>query len=475
MRSVGKDIRALGRVTQLADIAGFGRALSLAGRNASLIVFPGIVAGVERLSNSAATAASNFADLAAASLQTPQAFGRVASVVIALGGSFEDAGKVVGAFEKNIATALSSTQQAAEGVVTARDALEGTRDAFVDVGRGLQTIAADAQQTRLQLLASGASLDKWNELNHRVARQSEETGRAILKAGDAVEKAQRALDKARAATTPLEDAFRKVGITLTEAFQKLPVDQQLARIAAGFKNVGPEIDKTKLAVQLLGEEMGRKFVKALSGGEAGLKSFIAEGERVRPTFTAAQIDIGDKLVEATGKLVSSLAALKDAFGLATAPAFTDFFNKLTNIFVQIRPAIEQIGRALGSVLKPFLDGVVIVVQLLIQAIGALMPLFNTVADLINRAFGSNVSGVQLFVTVVVGLIAAIAPMIPLILLAAAAVGQLIEQLKKIDWAALVKPAVDFWNGLVKLVNDAAIGISNAFNTAIEFIKGLGKG
>lgn len=472
MKAVGKDIRALGRVTQLADISGFGRALALTGRNASLIAFPAVIAGVERISNSAATAASNFADLAAAALQTPAAFGRVASVVIALGGSFEDTGKVVGAFEKNISTALASTQQAADNVANARDALDTAGSGVVDVARQFAVLRHESFLTTNQLVGSGASAQVLFQHFARVREQSANMGIQLLKAGDAAEKAQRALDKARAATTPLEDAFRKVGITLTESFQKLPVDQQLARIAAGFKNVGPEIDKTKLAVQLLGEELGRKFVKALSGGEEGLAKFRAEGERIRPTFTAVQTEIGDNLLQASGKLVSALASLKDAFGLATAPVFTSFFSRLTDLVVSIRPAIAQLGEAFGTVLKPFLDGVIASIQILIQVGGLLIQGFNAIAGLINKAFGTNLNGVQLFTIAIVALVAAIAPMIPLILLAVAAVGQFVEQIKKIDFTALTKPAVDFWNGLVEIVNNAAIGISNAFNTSIEFIKGL---
>jgi hypothetical protein len=472
MRSVGKDIRALGRVTQLADISGFGRSLALAGRNAGLIAFPAVIAGIERLSNSAATAASNFADLAAASLQTPKAFGAVASVVIALGGTFEDAGKVIGNFEKNIATGVDATKQAADNIASARDNLEGARDSFVDTARGMNAIAVESHAVALAAASGKIGLEQYNEAQQRLGVQAANVRAQIARAGEAIDKAQKQVDKATRATTPLEDAFRKVGVTLSEAFQKLPVDQQLNRIAAGFKNLGPEVDKTKLAVQLLGEEMGRKFVKALSDGEAGLAKFRAEGERIRPTFTTAQIAIGDDLVKASSNLVASLASLKDAFGLVTAPIFTSFFKTLTDIIVSIRPAITQLGQAFGTVLKPFLDGVIVVVQLVIAGISALMPLFNGLASLINKAFGTNLTGVQLFAIAIIALIAAIAPMIPLVLLAVAAVGKLVEQLKLVDFAAFLKPATDMWTALQKLFNDGAIAISNAFNTSIEFVKGL---
>jgi hypothetical protein len=472
MREAGRDVRLLGRITQLADLTGFGRVLQLAGKNASLLILPGVVAGVERLAASAAHAASGFADMAVAAQQTPANFGKFAAVVIALGGSFDDAGKAAKTFETNIATALASTQQAAEGVVTARAALDNTTTGFVETTRGLDTVRQQAQAANLQFVRTGGTLEQFNQIQRQTAQATFNVQQQMLKAGDAVEAAQKALDKARSATTPLEDAFRKVGVTLTTSFQKLPIAEQLARMADGFKNLPPDVDKTKLAVQLLGEEMGRKFVRALAGGQQSLKDFIAEGERIRPTFNDGQIAIGDDMVQASGKLTSALASLKDAFGLATAPIFTDFFKKVADLVVQARPSIESFGRAIGTVLTPFLNGAVIVLQLIGQVITLLAPLFEKIAELINKAFGTNITGVQLFAAIFIGLIAAIAPTIPLILLVAAAVGILIKKLAEIDWAGFTKPAVDFWNSLTKFANDTAISISNAFNIAINFVKGL---
>jgi hypothetical protein len=472
MREAGRDVRLLGRITQLADLTGFGRVLQLAGKNASLLILPGVVAGVERLAASAAHAASGFADMAVAAQQTPANFAKFAAVVIALGGSFDDAGKAAKTFEHNIATALASTQQAAEGVVTARAALDNTTTGFVETTRGLDTVRQQAQAANLQFVRTGGTLEQFNQIQRQTAQATFNVQQQMLKAGDAVEAAQKALDKARSATTPLEDAFRKVGVTLTTSFQKLPIAEQLARMADGFKNLPPDVDKAKLAVQLLGEEMGRKFVRALSGGQQSLKDFIAEGERIRPTFNDGQIAIGDDMVQASGKLTSALASLKDAFGLATAPIFTDFFKKVADLVVQARPSIESFGKAIGTVLTPFLNGAVIVLQLIGQVVTLLAPLFDKIAELINKAFGTNITGVQLFAAAIRRAHRghrADNPVDP-----ARRSGRLllINKLAKIDWARVLRSLPsDFWNGLVKLVNDAAIGISNAFNIAIELRQG----
>jgi hypothetical protein len=178
------------------------------------------------------------------------------------------------------------------------------------------------------------------------------------------------------------------------------------------------------------------------------------------------------MVRASGRLQSSLAALRDAFGLAASPTFTAFFNQMTEIFISIRPAVAAFGQALGTTLKPFLDGLVIVFNAIIEAGSALLGLFNLLAGLINKTFGTNVSGIQLFTTVVVAMIAAFAPFVPLVLLAATLTKRFIDFLVSVDWVGLVKPAVDFWNTIVNAVNNAAIAVSNAWNTSINFVKDL---
>jgi hypothetical protein len=494
MRGAGVDIRALGRATQLSGVSQFGFAMALAGRNAQLLILPAAIASIERIASSAAHAAAGFADMAAAAEQTPKNFAKFADVVIAAGGSFDDAGKAAKTFEANIKSAAASAESSAKGIEAASEALDAANSSYLETARGVDVLAQSQNAERIQLLQSKAPLESWNALNRKAAQESENLGRALLKAGDAAEKAQRALDKARQVTTPLEDAFRKVGVTLTKAFEKLPINEQLLRTADGFKNLGPEVDKAKLAVQIFGEEMGRKFLPALKDGEKGVKDFLAEGERIRPTFKDAQIEVGDKLVQAIGKSTSALASLRDALGLAISPTFTEFFTKVADLFVQIRPAVMKFGEALGPSLKPFLDGLVTVFEILITVGKEVISLFDKLAEWINKAFGGNITGMQIFVALILGLVGALAPVIPLILLVATLTKKWIDILVKIDWAKTFKPLTDFWDDLAKKVssvwtaivedakgvgkffsdlwNKVATSISDAFNTSIEFIKGL---
>src|SRR5262249_43527333 len=113
LRSLGKEVRTLGRAIDIPGVSRLGRSFSLVSRNVALIAFRAIVAGLGAVANSAAGATAQVEDLAAALQVTPQVFARAASVVIAMGGSFEDAGKTFGTFEKNAREAAASATSAA--------------------------------------------------------------------------------------------------------------------------------------------------------------------------------------------------------------------------------------------------------------------------------------------------------------------------------------------------------------------------
>jgi hypothetical protein len=468
VRSLGKDIRGLGRVTDLAGLGQFGRSLNLVGRNIGLIAFPALIAGLGGVANSASAAQAQILDLAASVQQTPVAFARAASVVIALGGSFEDAGKVIGKFEQNIQTALASTTAAAAGVEAAKEALEGAGDAADEAAKAFRPLRDEQQKLFFELSAGKLVGLEYTAAQQKLGDQLEETQKRFNKAADAADKAQKALDRARAATTPLEDAFRRVGIVLTDSFTKLPIDEQLKRIAPGFANLGKDVDKTKLAVQLFGEEMGRKFVDALAGGTAGLEAFFKEGERIRPALLA-QSKTADLFERTLGKLEQALASVKDAFGLAVAPAFIKFFNDMIDLIVANREGLAEFGRALSTIVGPILEGFLLVVKGIISALGILNPLFNSVASLINKIFGSNLTGAQVFGAVLIGIVGAFAGWVPIIILAVTAISRLVTELAKIDFGPIVTVASNLFKQLITGFTVIGRTIVEAFNGSLQVV------
>ena len=140
----------------------------------------------------------------------------------------------------------------------------------------------------------------------------------------------------------------------------------------------------------------------------------------------------------SGRLGNALGGLKDQFGLTIAPAFTAFFERITEIVIANRDAIVEFGQILGSLLKPLLEGVAVLLNGLVVAFATL---FATVAQGINAAFGTNLSTAQVFAGAL-GLIVLQLARVPVaIALIVTALGKLIEAIDKSDLSPLAKTAL----------------------------------
>ena len=124
--------------------------------------------------------------------------------------------------------------------------------------------------------------------------------------------------------------------------------------------------------------------------------------------------------------------------MTVAPAFTAFFERITEIVIANRDAIVEFGQILGSLLKPLLEGVAVLLNGLVVAFATL---FATVAQGINAAFGTNLSTAQVFAGAL-GLIVLQLARVPVaIALIVTALGKLIQAIDKSDLSPLAKTAL----------------------------------
>jgi hypothetical protein len=199
--------------------------------------------------------------------------------------------------------------------------------------------------------------------------------------------------QARAEAERNATALERLGINAVDAAGKLkkaPV--VLLEIADALKNITDPDRRNQIEFDLIAAGLDRKLIPALRRGAEGFRELQDEGRRIRPPFTTQQIAVADQFQIAIGRLGNALGGLKDQFGLTIAPAFTAFFDRLTEIVIANRDAIVEFGQILGSLLKP-LEGVAILLNGLVIAFATL---FATVAQGINAAFGTNVTTAQVF-------------------------------------------------------------------------------
>jgi hypothetical protein len=462
IRSLAFGLSALGKVTGVHEISTFGRALRFTASAASEIALPALVGILGSIAHSAAGATTVMQELAFSVGELPGTFAAAANAAIAVGGSADALGKSLARLPALTKTAAREQAASAKSARDYNDAIDKASDANAHAVEALGPLAERQRGLTSQLTAGKIGLNDYFAAQRQLDAERARANQQIAAVDRAEVKLQQ--DHLRSSNAALEnaDSLTKLGIAAA-TFKKLTSVEKQDAIANALKNFsGSDVEKKAIALELFGENARNLFPSLMKGAE-GMKALRAESERIAPTFTDAQNAIGDRFLEATSTLSAAIGSLKNAFGLAIAPAFIDFINLVRDSLISARPAIASFGEAFGSVLKPILDGIgVIITGVLVPAFGLLSSLASGLASVINTVFGTNLTGAQVFVTVVVSLVLAFAPLVPLVVLAAKAVSDLWTQIQKLDFVkSLLASAQDAWKK-----------ISDGFAVLWKLIKGL---
>lgn len=296
---------------------------------------------------------------------------------------------------------------------------------------------ADNERRRSQ-----EALKAQEAFNESKRKQAEETKKLIDQIAEQEKKereAARSLAQARAEAEKNATALEKLGINALDATGKLKkAPAVLLEIADALKGISDPARREEIEFDLIAAGLDRKLIPALRRGAAEFKALEEEGKRIRLPFTSQQIALADRFQVTIGQLGNALGGLKDQFGLAIAPAFSTFFERLTEIVIVNRAGIIEFGQILGSVLRPLLESLAVLIGTVVAAFGTL---FATLAQGINAAFGTSITSAQVFAAVL-DLIAVNFARIPAaIALVVTAIGKLIEAIDKTDFSPMAKSAL----------------------------------
>jgi hypothetical protein len=545
-RQLSRTLRGLARVTNIPGIGILARDVRGLSANFGLLIGPAIVGGLGLIADTAAKATQPFQELAFAAGQTPQALQTAATAAIAFGGDVQklgtalskipslaketatqekamaDASKNVSAvIEKGNASLAKHAQQlkqASQSYANFRlqiqlglDPVTGLREQIRDLSKSFE----EGKISQEDFTKQNTKLNNQLTLATRQQRQEQadleekirEANQAFNDQFEAQLEAERAAVASKRAVEDNANAFVKLGVS-SQQLKSLKPGEAFELIAQKLEPMEKGFKRNQLAIEIFGDQ-ARLFINELDKGTGGVAKFVAESQKIAPTFDTAQNAIGDNFLTSIGKVTAAAGSLKDAFGLAVAPAFTEFFNNLTTIFVGMRPAVKDLGDALAGVLKPALEGLVVIIQLVGSGIGVLKDAFTIAAQKVNELFGGEVlTAGRIFLGLIVLLGLAFAPITTAILLTIIAIGLFSDAIKKVDWKKLVDGALklfdqakakiiqfiaDFFKGLQDLINQATdplvkfftdlwaaiklkfdegvTFISDSFNTGIDFIRG----
>jgi hypothetical protein len=367
-------------------------------------------------------------------------------------GVFKSVGR---AADSTAASVKSFDKQVAKFQTRVRDfrqAAVGLRDGVGQIGTGVATVgrrvgifataiaglstaifattkasagAADAAQE--QAAAIGLTVSQYGRLKFAL----EQGGVDAASFSSAFVKLNKQIVAARAGSKGALTPFQQIGVRLRDAQGRaLSASNIFGQIADRFAKLPNSVNKTALATQFFGKS-GAKLIPTLNQGRKGIAALGDEAEKLGIVFTSQQAQIGDKFSDAANRAGQSLVGLRNQIGLTFAPTLTKAVDAFTAGIVRNRSTIlatitagwlplKQIvldvinifrGRdsqvanvwlvtardnvvAFAATVSAAFNGVVIPILERVRAV------FAVVATEINRIFGTNVTGDQLAVAVV---------------------------------------------------------------------------
>jgi hypothetical protein len=503
-RSLGTTLRLLGRATGERELGQLGRTVAILGR-AFEVALPAVIGfGLEKIASSATTAASNFADLAAELRVTAQQFSALSSLTSGTGISADKLGSSLKAVSTLTKQTAESDAAFAKQQAATKDQLRQTSDSIRDQQVDLKNLTQAGVDLNQQMLIDqntaltalnqaserGASQDKINELSTALGQALIKDQKAIKAHNEEVFRANRALNDLFDAQAKVEreaqlasveliqngTALQKLGIGALDANGKLKkAPEVLLQIADALKQMGAGSDRTNVEFDLVAAGVDRKLLPALRQGSVAFQQLQKDSENINPGFTDKQIETADNFAIATSKVADAFANLANQLGLAVAPEFTNFLTTLQELITKITPGVVEFGQALASIVLPILTGIgQIISNVIVPAFQGLFTALDGFAKLINQVFGTNVTGMQIFVAILGAIFVAFTGMTTAVILAVSAVGLLIKALGDagVNFESVKQFATDTWNTIVQLGTDAATGVTNAWNDVLTFFTDL---
>lgn len=240
------------------------------------------------------------------------------------------------------------------------------------------------------------------------------------------------MDALKKNATENGDAFSRLGIVVARSNDgNIDMHETLLRAADALKNMKDGVTKTALATELFGKGNAR-FVAALSGGRAALEAFEKEAKRVAPPISELAQKQATQLTIAFGKLKSSIDSIRQN---SLAPFFAPLkiiIDAITETIVRNRAAIISFAESVANNVKPVITDLVALLEgrdndvkntwilkvrdsvigfadaiksaftsVVIPTLNAVVKVFDGVAAVGNKVFGTELTGAALLVSVAI--------------------------------------------------------------------------
>lgn len=189
----------------------------------------------------------------------------------------------------------------------------------------------------------------------------QELGFAANVSGASAEELQHAMQKMQFATAnaqqhgtgPLVTGLGKLHISTAEWF-KLNPEERIERLADGFADAGPEVDKTSVAMEILGRS-GTTLLPMLNRGGDGIRELRKEARELGAVMDESTIKSFEEFEHTQKRLQAGMQGLKNTAVTALLPALKDLTDGALAWFkanrVEIAKTLTAMFQKLGDVLR----------------------------------------------------------------------------------------------------------------------------
>jgi hypothetical protein len=200
-------------------------------------------------------------------------------------------------------------------------------------------------------VATANYLDNLNDLRQktgvaandlaRLGFAAEQSGSSLDGIATGMRFLARNMEDAASGSKKQEEAFKALGVSVTDANGKLrSTNEVFLDIADRFANMKDGAAKTAIAMDVFGKS-GAELIPTLNAGRDGLAAMGDESERLRGHLDDASAAAGDEFNDRLNELKTSMEGVGMAVGTALLPPLTKFLESATDAVVKVREWAQE--------------------------------------------------------------------------------------------------------------------------------------
>lgn len=139
----------------------------------------------------------------------------------------------------------------------------------------------------------------------------------------------RSADQANNGAKESADAFKRLGVSITDANGNLRSGVDLfSDVAEAIDNIANPAEKSALAMKVFGRA-GAEMIPMLKGGKEAIKAYIEEAQKHGTIFTKEDVERAVAYADAMDNFTKKLDSLKKKLALEVIPVLTDFISLMS--------------------------------------------------------------------------------------------------------------------------------------------------